>query len=139
MTDEVTNDPGSMFDVPQQMRDDLASMVDRMIGDMEERANDFLKQIDEQRDTLNMVADQLTPAELERRDLVNGLGQMSADYALVPLKFVKTNREALLRNGPDLIYLIVDIVMGCQEAVKTAVEQYEKGVDDASRAMDKPE
>lgn len=121
----------SMFDLPPEELAHVTMMLDGMIADMEARTDEFLKEVDVARDTLNAVAGELTPAEIERRDLTTALGQMSAEYALVPLKFMKNNREALLRNGPDLIFLIRDIVVSGQEATAEAVEEYQRNVQQA--------
>lgn len=131
--------PGSMFEIPEEDMQKLTTMLDEMIADMEERADLFLKQVDKERDSLNAVEEQLTPEEVERRDLATGLSQMSADFALVPLRFLKTNRDALLRNGPDMIYLVVDMVMNSQEGVQAAVQEYQAQVNAALGRADEQE
>lgn len=128
--------PESMFDLPEEEKKHVVELIDTMIADMQARADEFLTEVDEARDQINAVADQLSPAEVERRDLVTGVGQMSAEYALVPLRFLKQHREALLRNGPDLIFLLRDIIVNGQEGTRAAVETYQANIDAAARAQD---
>ena len=132
----MTDETESMFDLPPEELAHVTQMLDGMIADMEARTDEFLQEVDTARDALNAVAGNMTAAEVERRDLTTALGQMSAEYALVPLKFMKVNREALLRNGPDLIFLIRDIVVGGQEAVARAVEEYQENVQQALDSKD---
>lgn len=128
----------SMFDIPEEERAKLAVVIDEMIADMDVRSEEFMRDLDAQRDRLNAISDQLTPAEVERRDLANGISQMSVDFALVPHQFLKNNRDALLRNGPDLIYLIAQMVMNSQIAVGEAVNEYQRGIQDALDSDDNP-
>jgi hypothetical protein len=128
----------SMFDIPEEERTKLAAVIDEMIADMDTRSDEFMKALDAQRDRLNALSDQLTPAEMERRDLANGISQMSVEFALVPHQFLKANRDALLRNGPDLVYLIVNMVMNSQAAVGAAVDEYQRDIQDALNSDDTP-
>lgn len=121
----------SMFDIPQEDRAKLEATVDEMIADMDTRSEEFMKELDQTRDALNAISDQLTPAEIERRDLANGLSQMSVEFALVPHLFLKQNRDALLRNGPDLIVLIANMVANSQAGLAAAVLEYQGGIQDA--------
>lgn len=118
----------SMFSMPEDIRAELEEHLDALTVATTQRADEFLRTVDEERDRTNSAQETLTDAEIERRDLVNAISQLSADMALLPVKFLETNREALLRNGPDLIFLVADMLSMSAEGMQRAVMTYQGNV-----------